>query len=433
MLKANCPTREEVSNIENAFRGCFPDFAARAAQDYSPAWRETFGALLPQLRRIPLEALESLQAAFPASAGGTMKEFFSWAATQGIFTDSSPQERVLLLMRVLNANCPTRQEVLNFKEQVARYFPVQSATPGKAFAPGAVVEPKALAGSPTVPFREDLVSRYQPLLTEAASNAITGAQAVPEEEHRALFILPDGSFSKEEPSVGPAERWKDTTFSVGRVNKGGSPIGSAFYIADNRVMTAAHVANKMFNLDTKAFLPGLSPSVCTLDFGALVEGPKAKFVSVLASGTASTDLQVSSTDVAVLQIEWELNAKSGNVRPIKFSSVPSPTLGSEVAVVGFPVAPEMRLAAQTQAALNVFNGISGIKRLQPGKVALFEDSFIWHNCSTLGGNSGSVLVTVNNPGEAVGIHVGFKVRNGQLYNLAVTAQTATQIIAQART
>ena len=51
----------------------------------------------------------------------------------------------------------------------------------------------------------------------------------------------------------------------------------------------------------------------------------------------------------------------------------------------------------------VFDDIYGVKRLQPGTIVTESSEIITHDCSTLGGNSGSPLIDLST-GEAVGLH-----------------------------
>src|SRR5262249_49970403 len=98
-------------------------------------------------------------------------------------------------------------------------------------------------------------------------------------------------------------------------------------------------------------------------------------------------------DMALLRV-----AGLSDVAPLPLSNrAPEDLRGEDIAVIGYPAKdPRNDVATQMQ----IFRGRFDIKRLQPGKlwerrtVSSFrnEVSAVTHDCSTLGGNSGSALV-----------------------------------------
>ena len=72
-----------------------------------------------------------------------------------------------------------------------------------------------------------------------------------------------------------------------------------------------------------------------------------------------------------------------------------------IAVIGYP-AWDYRNDASVMA--RIFGDIYGVKRLAPGFVTGADENFIFqHDCTTLGGNSGSVIIDTTT-GKAVGLH-----------------------------
>src|SRR5260221_9158579 len=71
------------------------------------------------------------------------------------------------------------------------------------------------------------------------------------------------------------------------------------------------------------------------------------------------------------------------------------------AVIGYPAydshIPESELMER------IFGKVYNKKRLAPGAVTAVEGECILHNCSTLGGNSGSAVVDLDS-GAALGLH-----------------------------
>ena len=88
-----------------------------------------------------------------------------------------------------------------------------------------------------------------------------------------------------------------------------------------------------------------------------------------------------------------------------------------VAAIGYP-AEDQRNGAADQA--RIFGNIFDVKRLAPGEITGVPDGFVFlHDCTTLGGNSGSVLLDVET-GTAVGLHFAGEYL---LSNYAVSAKT----------
>ncbi|GAA1769724.1 hypothetical protein GCM10009712_17090 [Pseudarthrobacter sulfonivorans] len=72
-----------------------------------------------------------------------------------------------------------------------------------------------------------------------------------------------------------------------------------------------------------------------------------------------------------------------------------------VAVIGYP-ARDSRIPDQ-QLMDEIFGNVYDKKRLAPGQLTGSDSTALRHDCSTLGGNSGSVVVSLKT-GEAVGLH-----------------------------
>ena len=78
-------------------------------------------------------------------------------------------------------------------------------------------------------------------------------------------------------------------------------------------------------------------------------------------------------------------------------------VGTWVAVIGYP-AQDSRNDAQDQQ--RIFDGVYNVKRLAPGQLtAVVAQDLVHHDATTLGGNSGSVVVDLET-GKAVALHFG---------------------------
>ena len=116
-------------------------------------------------------------------------------------------------------------------------------------------------------------------------------------------------------------------------------------------------------------------------------------------------------DMALLRV-----AGLTGVTPLVLSHrAPEDLLGQEIAVIGYP-AKDPRNDLETQA--RIFHGIYDIKRLQPGKlwerrtISSFRNQVnaLTHDCSTLGGNSGSAVVLADS-GEVAALHFAGRFRD----------------------
>jgi len=94
--------------------------------------------------------------------------------------------------------------------------------------------------------------------------------------------------------------------------------------------------------------------------------------------------------------------------PIPLASS-EPSSGTDVAVIGFPARDSRNNAEEMD---RIFGSIYDVKRLSPGKVSPTQwDGILGHDCTTLGGNSGSVVLDIST-GEAVGLHFSGQYRVG---------------------
>lgn len=193
--------------------------------------------------------------------------------------------------------------------------------------------------------------------------------------------------------------------SVGRVDVTGIPgvpyVGTGFLVGDGVLMTNRHVAEVFTSGLGKAarlhFLPGITASVDPRqELGRPVGLPL----------TVTKPLLIHPYwDMALLQVKG-----AEKLHPLRLA-VDQPTeKAPALAVVGYPAFdPRNDPKVQQQ----VFRGAFGVKRLQPGygKGLLETSSYghpvmaYAHDCSTLGGNSGSCVLEVRT-GRVLGLHFG---------------------------
>jgi hypothetical protein len=175
-------------------------------------------------------------------------------------------------------------------------------------------------------------------------------------------------------------------------------LGTAWRAGADLVVTNRHVAAHL--VVDAAVDPGqwtlnaARPAV--IDFAATdgTPQPSAFRISALVRCAREDDVDVAVLRLATgaAQLPEALTIEAGTV----------PAAGSEVYVVGHPFR-----STNSAATEMVFNAADGRKRWSPGIVtrSAATSSLVEHDCSTLGGNSGSCLFDVATH-RVLGIHVG---------------------------
>lgn len=110
-------------------------------------------------------------------------------------------------------------------------------------------------------------------------------------------------------------------------------------------------------------------------------------------------------DLAFLRIAKQSNTSMNSPNPIKLLDH-NPNADAFVAIIGYP-ARDSRIP-DPDFMNKVFNYTYNVKQLVPGKILSLNNEIDWiltHDCNTLGGNSGSVLLDIESS-KAVGLHFG---------------------------
>jgi endonuclease G len=192
---------------------------------------------------------------------------------------------------------------------------------------------------------------------------------------------------------------------IGRLDMTGHPMlsyaGTAFLCGERHLITNRHVAacftQGVGSGAQLSFTTGVTPA---LDLKQEVGSVSSLIVEITAPA-----LIIDEWDIAVLKV----GKLPGNVAPLPLAaSAPAGIEERIAALIGYPAFdPSEDLIQQIQIFRSTFNK----KRLQPGRLKGMKsaDSFgrsveaLAHDCSTLGGNSGSAVIDVDT-GKVVGIH-----------------------------
>ena len=225
---------------------------------------------------------------------------------------------------------------------------------------------------------------------------------------RPAILVKDGDFAAPPPEWSQLSRHRDGIRDViarsGRIEVDGHLdyhwLGTAFLVAHDTVMTNRHVASELCASkgDTWSFHAGLAARV---DFRVEHERSEPLEFAV----TEPIGLHADH-DLALLRVEVTSAAGEQLPAPLALAAAaPADLFERDVYVVGHPALDSRR--NEPEPIRRLFEGIFDVKRLQPGRTVGWSTAFgaVEHDCSTLGGNSGSPLVDLETH-RVLGLHFG---------------------------
>lgn len=191
---------------------------------------------------------------------------------------------------------------------------------------------------------------------------------------------------------------------VGRVEVTGHPdldwVGTGFLVSPDIVMTNRHVALEFARLDAAGwrFASGRSAGWDLVEELGSTRSMRFEVTEVL--GVHDAD----DVDLALLRVE---PAGEGPLpTPLRLAgTAPDQPVGRDVYVIGYPAWDGRR--NEPEPMRRIFMDIFNVKRLQPGRTTAFgpANRVLGHDCSTLGGNSGSPVFDLETH-TVMGLHFG---------------------------
>lgn len=189
--------------------------------------------------------------------------------------------------------------------------------------------------------------------------------------------------------------------SVGRIQLIGHPwldwAGTGWVAGDEVIVTNRHVAEIFARRDADRFVfrPALAGAL-----DARVDFREEHEVAEPAEVAVTEVLHIEDEpgpDMAFLRVRWDGSGRP----PIRLAT--SVDEGRDVAVIGYP-AKDTRTRIPHEMD-RIFGNIYNVKRLAPGQLVRHTDErgLVNHDCTTLGGNSGSAVVDLAS-GEALALH-----------------------------
>jgi V8-like Glu-specific endopeptidase len=224
-------------------------------------------------------------------------------------------------------------------------------------------------------------------------------------EGRPALLVKNGKFEAPPPKWATLEGFRDKIeamlSSVGRIEVTGHPsldwLGTGFLVAPDVVMTNRHVAKEFCRSSGASwkFEPRMKARIdYSEEFGS---HRPAEFALTDVIGVHDVH------DLALFRVSRKNKKGTTAPAPIPIARKPKLKEGRPVYVVGFPAWDGHRNEPEPMA--EIFKDIFNVKRLQPGEMrrvsraqTLFE-----HDCSTLGGNSGSCVVDLETQ-RVTGLH-----------------------------
>jgi S1-C subfamily serine protease len=235
-----------------------------------------------------------------------------------------------------------------------------------------------------------------------------GMEAVVLLEGRPAILVQDGDFTA--PPQGwtrlldHRDRIRETISRSGRIEVSGHVnlewLGTAFLVAPGTLMTNRHVAREFCARDGDAwtFRPGMTTRVDFLR--ELGSAAALEFEITTAIGIHERH------DLALLRVEGASSDGRALPDPLSLAATePADPFGRDVYVVGYPAWDSRR--NEPEPIRRIFADVYNVKRLQPGKTVAYSTQYtaIEHDCSTLGGNSGSPVVDLET-NQVIGLHFG---------------------------
>lgn len=282
--------------------------------------------------------------------------------------------------------------------------------------------------------REEVAELAAP---RAAPGCEEDLESIVMKKQRPVLAIRDDDAVLDFRDLGDSAIWKarleaarpflhDAIRAVGRIELKGSPydwIGTGWLVNESVLVTNRHVAQEFAMRDGDGFTFSIGdegPIAASVDFLQEIGSTKTLVFSLVRPLFIQ---DAPGPDVAFFEIE----VQSGDMslaKPIALAGQARTT--KSVAVIGYPAydsrIPDVALMER------IYGSTYNKKRLAPGGVTRTDATRILHDCTTLGGNSGSAVVDLET-GKALGLHFSGTFLTT---NYAVRADVVARLFADVR-
>jgi endonuclease G len=214
--------------------------------------------------------------------------------------------------------------------------------------------------------------------------------------------------------------------AVGRIELFGGPldwVGTGWLVDEDILVTNRHVAVEFAEANGEGFTFRQGedgPLQAGVDFLEEIGSEKSRLFQLLYPMHIE---EAPGPDVAFFRVS-RVSGGKGLARHVELAERVAQT--NNVAVIGYP-AYDSRIP-DADLMSEIFGDVYDKKRLAPGAVTRVQANQILHNCTTLGGNSGSVVLDLDT-GKALGLHFSGSFLTA---NYAVRADVVAELLDRAR-
>ena len=177
-------------------------------------------------------------------------------------------------------------------------------------------------------------------------------------------------------------------------------VGTGWFIDDDIIVTNRHVVREFVNIDSGEFLTGVSASRMTAHID-MIQQERLTEQQIFEIEEVIYASQDEMPDLAFLRVGQ--SSRHAFPRKINLELFQEPQPGDHVVTIGYPGWPESGI--YDEITDRIFRRVYGKKRISPGKISACTQDVLYHNCSTLGGYSGAVVMNLQSH-QAVGLHFG---------------------------
>ncbi|HKV07163.1 MAG TPA: trypsin-like peptidase domain-containing protein, partial [Thermoanaerobaculia bacterium] len=266
-------------------------------------------------------------------------------------------------------------------------------------------------------------------------------------EERPVLFLQNDWINKTEATIRGIEaqelvdaldRQRDTFLPlmplIGRIDVTNFPghefVGTGWFVARDVVVTNRHVASLIARWDGRqyAFSRGIAGNLLRSSLSTAHEfddlaPDKARVFAVKEVLYIEPDS--APYDIAFLRVERRTDGTKPDHIEIAGADVDAE---AQVFVVGYPARAPRSVIPDQQLMRDLYRGRYDVKRAAPGYTMSPERGSTRHDCTTLGGNSGSVVLDLKS-GKAVGLHFSGLYQQS---NYAVRATVLTDYVTRKR-
>lgn len=207
-------------------------------------------------------------------------------------------------------------------------------------------------------------------------------------------------------------------------------VGTGWFVDTDVVVTNRHVASLIARWDGRkfAFTRGIGgqtieSSVCNAHEFDDVAPEASRIFKVTEVLYIEPDS--GPHDIAFLKVERRTDGRTPSFIPVAASDAPDEM---PVCVIGYPARAPRRVIPDQELMKQLYRDRFDVKRAAPGFTSGLDGGSATHDCTTLGGNSGSVVIELAT-GLAVGLHYAGIYEED---NFAVRASVLTDYIQRKR-